>query len=61
MKEKYRDKLTELIDMQMLEEMPDSFILTNQGKAFINNIYFMMMEKSEQKEIERQLKVLRMQ
>ena len=46
--------------MKMLEETSDSFILTNQGKAFINNIYFMMMEKAEQEEIERQLKILRL-
>jgi hypothetical protein len=35
--------------------------LTNKGKSFINNIYFMMMEEAEQKEIERQLKILRLQ
>jgi hypothetical protein len=61
MKERYGDKLRELIDMRMLEETPDSFVLTNTGKAFINNIYFMMMEEAEQKEIERQLKILRLQ
>lgn len=61
MKERYGDKLRELIDMRMLEETSDSFVLTNKGKAFINNIYFMMMEEAEQKEIERQLKILRLQ
>jgi anaerobilin synthase len=61
MKERYGDKLRELIDMRMLEETSDSFILTNKGKAFINNIYFMMMEESEQKEIEKQLKILILQ
>ena len=61
MKERYGDKLRELIDTRMLEETSDSFVLTNKGKAFINNIYFMMMEEAEQKEIERQLKILRLQ
>jgi len=61
MKERYGDKLTELIDMRMLEKTSDSFVLTNKGKTFINNIYFMMMEEAEQKEIERQLKILRLQ
>jgi coproporphyrinogen III oxidase-like Fe-S oxidoreductase len=61
MKERYRDKFRELIDTQMLEETPDSFVLTNKGKIFINNIYFMMMEEAEQKEIEKRLKILRLQ
>jgi len=61
MKERYGDKLRDMIDMRMLEETSDSFVLTNKGKAFINNIYFMMMEEAEQKEIERQLKILRLQ
>jgi coproporphyrinogen III oxidase-like Fe-S oxidoreductase len=61
MKERYVDKLRDMIDMRMLEETSDSFVLTNKGKAFINNIYFMMMEEAEQKEIERQLKILRLQ
>ena len=61
MKEKYKDKLKMLIDMQLLEETPDAFLLTGKGKAFISNIYFMMMEETEQKEVEKQLKILRLQ
>jgi hypothetical protein len=61
MKERYRDRLRELMDMRMLKETSDSFILTSEGKAFINNIYFMMIEETEQKEIEKQLKILRLQ
>jgi len=61
MKDRYRDKFRELIDMQMLEETPDSFVLTRNGKAFINNIYFMMMEEAEQKEVEKELRILNLE
>jgi predicted transcriptional regulator len=50
-----------MINLQMIEETPDEYILTSQGKAFINNIYFMMLDKTEQEEIEGQLKILRLQ
>ncbi len=61
MKERYGDILRELIDMQMLEETHDSFVLTRYGKAFINNIYFMMMEECEQKEAEKELRILHLE
>jgi coproporphyrinogen III oxidase-like Fe-S oxidoreductase len=57
MKERFRNKLRELIDMKMLEETHDSFVLTRNGKAFINNIYYMMMEEVEQKEVDKELKI----
>lgn len=56
---KYRDKLNFLIDLGMLQETAESFDLTHKGKAYINNIYFMLMEDVEQKEVERRLKIIR--
>lgn len=61
MRSRYDQRLREMINLQMLEETPDEYILTSQGKAFINNIYFMMLDKTEQEEIEGQLKILRLQ
>lgn len=60
LKRKYMNKLDELISMGMLEETDESFELTDTGKAYINNIYFMMMDTTEQEEIERRLKILRL-
>jgi coproporphyrinogen III oxidase-like Fe-S oxidoreductase len=61
MRSRYGQRLREMINLQMIEETPDEYILTSQGKAFINNIYFMMLDKTEQEEIEGQLKILRLQ
>lgn len=61
LKEKYESRLKQLVQMNLLEETRDFFELTRQGKTLINNIYFMMMEEAEQKEIERDLRILRLQ
>lgn len=60
MEARYRGTLLELIDKGLLDETPDEFILTARGKAFINNIFFMMLDEKEQKEIENKLKILRL-
>jgi coproporphyrinogen III oxidase-like Fe-S oxidoreductase len=61
LKEKFADRLQRLIDSGMLEETPDSFDLTLKGKCFISNLYFMMMDKNEQEEVEKQLKILKLE
>lgn len=61
MKLRYRGKLKKLIDMRFVEETPGEYVLTTRGKAFINNIYFMMMEEEEQKEVQEKLKILKLE
>jgi coproporphyrinogen III oxidase-like Fe-S oxidoreductase len=61
MKLRYREKLRKLIDLRLLEETRDEYLLTAQGRAFINNIYFMMMEKEEQQEVQEKLKILELE
>jgi coproporphyrinogen III oxidase-like Fe-S oxidoreductase len=61
LRDRFADKLNYLLKSGLLEESSEAFLLTGKGRAYINNIYFFLMDESEQKEIENRLKILKLE
>ena len=56
--ERYDYKIKKLLEYGMLEESLDGFNITEEGKCFIDNIYYYLLEDEEREKINRQTKIL---
>ncbi|WP_010247220.1 radical SAM protein [Peptoniphilus rhinitidis] len=56
--ERYDYKIKKLLENGMLEESLDGFSITEEGKCFIDNIYYYLLEDEEKERVTRQTKIL---
>ena len=58
MKERFLPKLSELLRQGLIEEQPDYYVVSSKGRFFVDNIYFDMLEKSEQEILKNNVKIM---
>ena len=58
LKARFQEKLDHLISDNLITETSDSFLLTQKGKSYIDNIYYYLLEDEEKQVIDKQLKYL---
>lgn len=57
----YTPKFNQLLKENLIEEKGDYFVLTREGKYFISNIYYFLLDDEERKKIDKQIKILQLQ
>lgn len=57
-KEYFKEKLQNLIQMGMVEELSDRYRITKTGRLFVDNIYYYMLDDAEREVIQKEMQMV---